>query len=57
MECSNIADERGVRSCQDFYYYLRVAGNTYIQLYPQDAAEAEELLAAYRKRFDIREKA
>ena len=57
VECSDIADERGVLSYEDFYYYLRVASNTYIQLYPQDAAEVEELLAAYRKRFNIGEKA
>ena len=57
VECSNILDERGVLSYEDFYYYLRVASNTYIQLYPQDAAEVEELLAAWRKRFNIGEKA
>ena len=57
VECSNIADESGVLSYEDFYYYLWVAGNTYLKRCPEDTQQVEELLAAYRKRFNIGEKA
>ena len=56
IEFYSCLDDRVVLSFEDTYYYMRIASKNYIQLYPEDAAEVEELLAAYRKRFNIGEK-